>query len=306
MTGAVERFRAMGLRCEAVEEAREDTLRGVREGTLRAPVVLRDVAAGWPAVSRWDRAYLLQRCGDARVRPSMGLPAHGVPYLDPESLRRKEMSLRAFWSALEEAPGCYVDQQPLEALTGLRGDLPLEALLPGLSLDEVNVWIGRGTRSGLHVDSGDNVVVMIRGEKTCALAPFDDTARLAPFDDAITKSRVDLEAPDLAAHPRLAEVSWRAVTLRPGDGIYIPRGWWHYLRSPEEGYQISVNGWFRESPGRLYAALFRALGPRAAARVALDLVRYGALRRPYARMNYRPRPDGVIAWEILCDAIRRR
>ncbi len=306
MTGAVEHFRALGLRCDALEEADEAALREVCAGTLRVPVVLRDVAAGWPAVSRWDRAYLLQRCGEARVRPSVGLPAHGVPYVEPEAMRRREMSLREFWSALDEAPGCYVDQKSIDELGGLRGDLPLEALLSGVSLQEVNVWIGRGTRSGLHVDSGDNVMVMVRGEKTCALAPFDDTARLAPFDDSLTKSRVDLEAPALSAHPGLAEVSWRAVTLRPGDGIYIPRGWWHYFRSPEEGYQVSVNGWFRESPGRLYAALFRVLGVRAAARMAVDLVRYGALRRPYPRLNYRPRPDGVIAWDILCDAIRPR
>jgi hypothetical protein len=299
MTNPVDHFRALGLRCRPVPAGDGRALDDVSAGRAGGPFVLRGAARAWPALHAWTRERLLARHGDARVRPAFGLPAHGVPYLVPEAGVRREVSLRAFWEELDARGGCYLDQLPLDALPGLRDDLRLDELLRGARCDELNLWIGRHTRSGLHVDSADNFVVMIHGEKTCALAPLAEAPRLDPFEDAVTKSRVDLEAPDLARAPALAAVDFRAVTLAAGDVLFIPRGWWHYLRSPREGHQVSVNAWFDEAPARVYAALFAALGPRFARRAARDLIHHGALGRPHPRFNHRARPDGAVAWELL-------
>lgn len=299
MTSPVDHFRALGLRCRPLRAGDARDLADVRAGRAAAPFVLRGAARAWPALHAWTRERLLDRHGDARVRPAFGLPSHGVPYVVPEAAVRREVSLREFWAELDARGGCYLDQLPLDALPGLRDDLRLGELLDGAPCDELNLWVGRGTRSGLHVDSADNFVVMIHGEKTCALAPLAEAPRLDPFEDAVTKSRVDLEAPDLARAPALAAVDFQAVTLAAGDALFIPRGWWHYLRSPGEGHQVSVNAWFGEAPARVYAALFAALGPRFARRAAVDLLRHGALGRPHARFNHRARPDGVVAWSLL-------
>lgn len=57
-------------------------------------------------------------------------------------------------------------------------------------------------------------------------------------------SAVDVEAPDLALHPRFAEASGTHLdaVLGPGDALYIPAGWWHYVRSITPSF--TVNFWF--------------------------------------------------------------
>ncbi len=55
-------------------------------------------------------------------------------------------------------------------------------------------------------------------------------------------SPVDAEAPDLVAHPRAGEVEWREVILGPGDMLFIPKGYWHYVRALTTS--VSINFWF--------------------------------------------------------------
>jgi ribosomal protein L16 Arg81 hydroxylase len=56
-------------------------------------------------------------------------------------------------------------------------------------------------------------------------------------------SAVDVEAPDAAEHfPAFANAKPFDTVLGPGDVLFIPRGWWHYVRSLTPSF--SVNFWF--------------------------------------------------------------
>lgn len=41
--------------------------------------------------------------------------------------------------------------------------------------------------------------------------------------------------------PRYAEVQPLAVTLEPGDLLFVPKHWWHFVEAPETS--LSVNVW---------------------------------------------------------------
>jgi len=86
-------------------------------------------------------------------------------------------------------------------------------------------------------------------DKFVRLFSPDDSALLYPITgsggDATTAqgnvSAVDVETPDLDAHPRFAGArAWDAI-LGPGDVLVIPRGWWHYVRSMT--VSASINFW---------------------------------------------------------------
>ena len=52
-----------------------------------------------------------------------------------------------------------------------------------------------------------------------------------------------LEGPvDMDRFPLLAEATFTEAVLGPGDALFIPAGWWHYVRSLSTSF--SVNYWF--------------------------------------------------------------
>ena len=55
-------------------------------------------------------------------------------------------------------------------------------------------------------------------------------------------SDVDIEAPDLDAHPLFARATCREALLGPADGLFIPAGTWHHVRSLTPS--VSISFWF--------------------------------------------------------------
>ena len=43
--------------------------------------------------------------------------------------------------------------------------------------------------------------------------------------------KVDFENPDLDKFPRFSEIEGLEVAMEPGEVLYIPNYWWHYIES---------------------------------------------------------------------------
>ena len=54
-------------------------------------------------------------------------------------------------------------------------------------------------------------------------------------------SAVNIEHPDLAKHPRFAEAWYLECILCPGEMLFIPAKYWHYVRSLSPA--VSINFW---------------------------------------------------------------
>ena len=80
------------------------------------------------------------------------------------------------------------------------------------------------------------------------LYPIRGSGASGDSGDATTSqgniSAVDVESPDLVSHPlfALAAEAYVDAVLGPGDALYIPPGWWHYVRSLTPSF--TVNFWF--------------------------------------------------------------
>ena len=110
------------------------------------------------------------------------------------------------------------------------------------------------TRS--HYDSYDNLLCQVAGYKLVRMHAPSDTPRLyavtaeSKGGNVISEvstaqgnvSAVDVEGPDLAAHPLFAEAKAFDAVLGPGDVLFIPKGWWHYVRAITPS--LSLNCWF--------------------------------------------------------------
>ncbi|MBY0283184.1 MAG: cupin-like domain-containing protein [Sphingomonas sp.] len=102
-----------------------------------------------------------------------------------------------------------------------------------------------------------NLACVVAGRRRFTLFPTDQVANLyvGPIDFTLAgqpSSLADIEAPDFARFPRLAQAFEQALTveLEPGDVLYIPSLWWHGVTGLEP-VGAMINYWWRDGPARM-------------------------------------------------------
>ena len=250
--------------------------------TAQRPVVLRGLAAGWPAVraAATDAGladYLRGFDQGAPVEAMVGAPVIGGRFFYDETASRLNFERRR-----------VTLDQVLKGLLDLAGDpappciyvgsTPIPSVLPGFARDNVlsllgpevtpRLWLGNATTVQTHNDLSDNLACVVGGRRRFTLFPPDQVANLyiGPLDFTPAGrpiSMVSLEAPDLERYPRFARALDYALTaeLGPGDAIFIPAMWWHHVQSLGT-LNLLVNYWWSQIDalaGSPFDALVHAL-----------------------------------------------
>jgi hypothetical protein len=219
----------------------------------RRPVVLTGLVRDWPARRRWSGDFFAAAYPDVLVTTAR--LADGVVVMDRRrGLIQGRERLGPFLAALGAGAHDRYMMAPLGELPQeLRADAPPPAYLAGTTLQSAKLWIGSaGTVSGLHFDLADNLHAQVSGRKRFTLVDPRQSACVYPnsfFDGVPNGCRVDVERPDHARFPRLRDAELLVAELEPGDAIYVPRGWWHHVRTLELG--IAVNFWWARGVRRL-------------------------------------------------------
>ena len=189
-----------------------------------------------------------------------------------EYFQRLEAPLKIFldWASnatVESKDRIYVAQASLQALPqSLRVDLPTPDLVSEAGRGDVydtNIWLGLPpTYTPLHRDPNPNLFVQLAGQKMVRLLPPDagqeifysvqtalGTSNPARFrGDEMMKGREKtlLETAiwsDLVPDREGSFVGHEAQ-LSAGDGIFIPKGWWHSIKGIGLGVTGSVSANF--------------------------------------------------------------
>lgn len=109
------------------------------------------------------------------------------------------------------------------------------------------LWLGsEGAHTPCHYDTyGCNLVAQISGRKRWYLFPPEQTDCLypsrIPYEESSVFSQVNVKSPDLQTHSKFKNAVPYIVTLEPGQVLYVPHHWWHYVESLETS--ISINSW---------------------------------------------------------------
>ena len=229
------------------------------------PVVLRGLAAQWPAVreagksAKGLRDYLLRFDAKRPIRTLIADAAVRGRFFYRDDMRgfnfeRREETIQDALDRLigqlesDGAPATYVESTPIaEHLPGFSQENPL-ALLPATVAPRI--WIGNAVTAQTHFDLKENIACVVAGRRRFTLFPPDQLPNLyvGPFDFTISGppvSMVSLYNPDFDRYPKFKEALEQAQTaeLGPGDAIYIPYMWWHHVESLER-FNVLVNYWW--------------------------------------------------------------
>ena len=157
----------------------------------------------------------------------------------------------------------YIAQAQIAALPRqLQDDLPTPTLVKAAGNGDIydaNIWIGLPpTYTPLHRDPNPNLFVQLASSKKVRLYEPSVGARIFwNVQRSIGQSaQSNLRGDEMMEGPErdvLDEVVWgrSAATagfetvVDPGDALFIPKGWWHTIKSIGTDVTASVNWWFR-------------------------------------------------------------
>jgi hypothetical protein len=265
-------------------EQRDAQVRGVTSiDEMREAIKL--AARALPAMTEVPRLGKLDAAA-FRARAAEGLPflISGVverwplAALTPASLRERfsHLPVRArvgdYINTAFAPDRAMQDMSMLEYLDlAAAGEQDLPPYLGNLELRELNrlchwptyfekmgpprFWVGpAGTVTPLHCDYDDNIFAQVWGTKRIFLAPPHHDEFLYPSEaNAILfGSPVNPEAPDFDQFPLARQASLVEVIVNPGDMLYVPAGWYHYVRALT--FSLSSNRWARAMPFALNGA----------------------------------------------------
>ncbi|CAD6556983.1 hypothetical protein LMG28140_06023 [Paraburkholderia metrosideri] len=206
------------------------------------PVIITGAFDFWPARKLWGFGYLRERCGDCEVEVQFGRESDENYEINQPS--HKRMMRFADYVDLVARSGPTNDfymtanntSHNRAALAALWADVPVIAeYLDGESADNGFFWMGpAGTRTPFHHDLTNNFMAQVVGRKRIKLVPLSDTAQMA--NHLHCYSQVDGAAIDYERFPSMRHVQLIECTLSPGELLFLPIGWWHYV----EGLDASV------------------------------------------------------------------
>jgi hypothetical protein len=130
------------------------------------------------------------------------------------------------------------DGQNREALRELMSDLPplddyLQAGSSGF------FWFGpAGTITPFHHDLTNNFMIQVAGRKRVRLIAPCDTPKL--YNQRHCYTPVDGRNIDLQRFPLMAGVPVIDCVLEPGEILFLPVGWWHFVEALDVSITIST------------------------------------------------------------------
>jgi len=210
------------------------------------PVVIKNLISDWPALQKWDLNYFWTVMAQRTVPIEIG-----KRYTDADwgqKLLRFEDFLSKLYKGDKTKEKVYLAQHPLlEQIPQLENDIivPDYCYIGNNGDDaELNAWIGpEGTISSLHTDNKYNLFAQIKGRKLFKLIDPEYSSKFEVIDEVMfNSSRLDIENNDVIASLNSDDVIIENVILEEGDVLFIPKLYWHYVRSLTAS--ISLSMWF--------------------------------------------------------------
>jgi hypothetical protein len=213
----------------------------------RKPLVIRKATDTWPALQKWTFEYLKESVGDqtvplydsSKADPSKPINASAAEmkfadYID--LIQKQPTDLRIFlFDPIKHAPKLLEDyRSPTDLMGGFLDKYP-------------NMFFGgAGSVTFLHydIDLAHIFHTHFNGRKRVILFDYKWKERLyqIPFATYALED-YDIEHPDLEKFPALDGIEGQETILEHGDTLFMPTGYWHWMKYLDGSFSISLRAW---------------------------------------------------------------
>ncbi len=225
------------------------------------PVVIEQFIEDWPAYTKWNLEYMKAIAGDKMVplyddRPVDYKDGFNEPHAKMKMseyinlLQTKPTKFRVFlWNILKEVPELQND------FTFPDFGLKLMKGLPMLFFG------GKDSHTFMHydIDLANIFHFHFHGEKEIILFDQKQNDYLYKIPHAlITREDIDFSNPDFEKWPALKQATGYKTHLKHGEMLYMPEGYWHYMKYLTPGFSMSLRAIAR-NPKNLGKAVYNVL-----------------------------------------------
>lgn len=213
----------------------------------RRPLVIKNMAKTWPAYEKWSMDYMKTVVGDktvplydsSKADPSKPINASAAEmkfgdYID--LIRSKPTDLRIFlFDPIKYAPKLLKDYiAPKNLMGGFLDSYP-------------NMFFGgKGSVTFLHydIDMAHIFHTHFNGRKHVILFEnkWKDRLYQIPYATYALED-YDVENPDFDKFPALKGVKGVEAYLEHGDTLFMPTGYWHWMKYLDGSFSISLRAW---------------------------------------------------------------
>lgn len=213
----------------------------------RKPLVIKNMARQWPAYKKWTLDYMKQAVGNVEV------PLYDSSKADPAApinASAAKMKFSDYIDLIEREP---TDLRiflfdPIKHAPQLLDDYVFPKDLMGGFLDKYpNMFFGgKGSETFLHfdIDMAHIFHTHFNGGKHILLFDYKWKERLyqIPFATYALED-YDIANPDFDKFPALDGVEGIECYLEHGDTLFMPTGWWHWMKYLDGSFSISLRAW---------------------------------------------------------------
>lgn len=207
------------------------------------PVLIKNGICHWVAFNKWkDLNYLYKIAGHRTIPLELGKKYDDENW--SQGLFKFGEFLKLYFNT-EKTPNeiAYLAQHDLfDQIPRLKEDIKTPEYC-AITEEEpvIKAWFGpKGTISSMHTDPKENLLCQVIGEKSVILASPHDSDSLYPHQGILNNtSQIDPTSLNFDKYPLTAKVKFWKVCLQAGDILFIPKLWWHYVKSMSVSASVS-------------------------------------------------------------------